>query len=194
MTEQATLALETPSGGSLAPVAPVAPKRFVLPEEPAVVSTPDKNTVEVATTTEPEVKPEKEVTAEQTAKREERRAQNKLEKAYRVRAEALAKAEFLEKQLAEERAKNAPKAPEGEPKLEQFDYDPEKYAAAKADYAKSQAGKEFEAKQRTETEKQAIQRLVSDWEVKAERGADKYDDWNDIVGDLQDRKSTRLNS
>jgi hypothetical protein len=123
-----------------------------------------------------------EVTPEQAAKREQRRAQNKLEKAFRQRAEAQAKAELLEKRLAE---LEKPKAPQGEPKLEDFDYDPEKYAAAKADYAKSQATKDFEAKQATESHQKAHQKMLSDWEVKAERGADKYDDWQETVGDLQ---------
>ena len=197
MPEATSVTPQTPSTPPPAApaAAPSAPRRFEIPAfadqtvdavapAPAEGVKPAQDTGDQATPpkTEGDTPKEEVVTPEQAAKREGRRFERKLEKVYGKRAEAQARAELLEKELA---ALRQPKAPEGEPKLEQFDYDPEKYAAAKADYAKSQAGKEFEAKQRTETEKQAIQRLVSDWEVKAERGADKYDDWNDIVGDLQ---------
>ena len=166
---------------------PAAPKRFELPEEtpaPAESVKPAQDTGDQATPpkTEGDTPKEEVVTPEQAAKREGRRFERRLDKAYRQRAEAQARAELLEKELA---ALKQPKAPEGEPKLEQFDYDPEKYAAAKAEYAKSQAGKDFEAKQRADAGKQSQQKLISAWEEKVERGADKYDDFNDVVGDLQ---------
>lgn len=170
------------------PLAPQAPKRFELPPEvevpaPAESVKPAQDTGDQATPpkTEGDTPKEEVATPEQAAKREGRRFERKLDKAYRQRAEAQARAELLEKRLAD---LEKPKAPEGEPKLEQFDYDPEKYAAAKADFAKSQAAKDFEAKQKADVGKQAQQRLVSAWEEKAERGIDKYNDWNDIVGDL----------
>ena len=186
-------------------VAAPVPNRFVIPDDPVVTpkgtpvvkaveevakpaeaAAPGQDKVDPAPTAEPEAKPEPELTPEQLAAKRERRAQNKLEKAYRVRAEALAKADLLEKRLAELEAKSAPVAPQpGEPTLEQFGFDPEKYAAAKAEFAKTQATKEYETKQRTEYQKQAHQKLVSDWETKAERGADKYDDWAETVGELQ---------
>jgi hypothetical protein len=150
-----------------------------------------QNTEAEAASDKPVVEtPEKEeVTPEQAAKREKeregRRFGRKLDTAYRQRAEAQAKADLLEKRLAELEKPQAPKAPEGEPRLEQFDYDPEKYATAKAEFAKTQAAKDFETKQRTESQQKAHQKLVSDWETKAERGADKYDDWQDKVGELK---------
>jgi hypothetical protein len=179
------------------PLEPKAPNRFVIPDDPVV--TPSGNAVAVtpaepiqadtedsAPSTEPEVKPEPEVTPEQLAAKRERRAQNKLEKAYRVRAEALAKADILEKRLAELESKASPQVSvPGEPKLEQFDYDPEKYATAKAEFAKTQVSKEIEAKQRTEFQTQAQQRLASAWEEKAAKGEDKYDDWEEKVGTLK---------
>jgi hypothetical protein len=173
---------------------PLAPKRFELPPEPkaAPVETlapaesvkPAQDTGDQATppSTEGDTPKEEVVTPEQAAKREGRRFERKLDKAYRQRAEAQARAEVLEKELA---ALRQPKAPEGEPKLEQFDYDPEKYAAAKAEYAKTQAAKDFEARQKAEAGKQSQQKLLSAWEEKVERGADKYDDFNEIVGDLR---------
>jgi len=146
-----------------------------------------------APTANPEAKPEEaeatpqasEDTPEQAAKRELMRQRRKLERAYRQKAEAEGRLSLREKELEELR--NKAKAPpiEGEPTLAQYDYDPEKYAAAKAEFAKTQAAKEFETKQRTETQKQAHQKLVSDWEDKAERGAEKYDDWHEKVGELQ---------
>lgn len=175
------------------PLAPPAsaPKRFELPAEPksevpAASDAPKadaQNTGDEATPPKTEGDtPKEEVTPEQAAKREGRRFERRLDKAYKQRAEAQARADLLEKRLAE---LEKPKAPEGEPKLEQFDYDPEKYAAAKAEYAKSQATKDFEAKQRADAGKQSQQKLISAWEEKVERGMDKYDDWQDVVGDLQ---------
>jgi len=192
MPEQESLPLE----------APKAPNRFIIPDDPVVTPTgksvspapeapaevvKDQDTEEAAPSAEPEAKPEvKDLTPEQLAAKRDRRAQNKLEKAYRVRAEALAKADLLEKRLAELESKSVTTKPqEGEPTLAQFDYDPEKYATAKAEFAKTQAAKEIEAKQRTESQQRAHQKLVSDWETKAERGADKYDDWQDVVGEIQ---------
>lgn len=179
------------------------PNKFIIPDDPVVVapsSTPapevkpaaspevknaeTKNTEEAAPSAEPEAKPEPEATPEQLAAKRERRAQNKLEKAYRVRAEALAKADLLEKRLTELETKKVVSDP-GEPTLEKFDFDPEKYATAKAEYAKTKATKEFETKQRTEAQQQAYQKLVSAWETKAARGEDKYDDWQEKVGDIK---------
>ena len=186
---EATPAVETPVAqrryeipvlGETTPEAPLVQTPSAAAE---VVAKDDQDTGEQAPPAKPEEKPApEEVTPEQAAKREGRRFERKLDKAYRQRAEALARAEASERRLAE---LEKPKAPEGEPKLEQFDYDPEKYAQAKADYAKSQATKEYEAKQRTETGKQQQQKLISDWEEKAERGADKHDDFQEKVGNIQ---------
>ena len=178
-----------------APVASATPTRYEIPvladqtvETIAVAedAKPVQNTGAEATPATPEAKPEpEEVTPEQAAKREGRRFERKLDKAFRQRAEAQAKADILEKRLAELEKAQAPRATEGEPTLEKFDFDPEKYATAKAEYAKTQAAKDFETKQRTESQQKAHQKLISDWETKAERGADKYDDWTEKVGELK---------
>jgi len=181
----------------LAPEAPQPPNRFFIPEDPVTPevtpvasaespktpATPD--TEASAPSAEPEAKPEPEVTPEQLAAKRDRRAQNKLEKAYRVRAEAQARADLLEKRLAELETKAAPPSQPGEPRLEQFDYDPEKYATAKAEFAKAQAAKELTAKQQAEYQAQARQKLVSSWEEKVAKAEDKYDDWQEKVGDIQ---------
>jgi len=188
----------------LKPPSPTVAKRFVIPDEPEVIAPatspaketqkaepvpaesgakPAQDTEEQAPSTKPEGdKPEEELTPEQAAKREGRRFERRLDKAYRKAAEAQARAELLEKQIEELKQ---PPAPEGRPTLEKFDYDPEKYATALADYEKKQAFKQFEEKQRTEAGKQAQQKLVSVWEEKVGRGEDKYDDFLNVVGDLQ---------
>ena len=183
MPEQEVLPLE----------APKPPNRFVIPDDPAppvaevpAVVVKDQDTEAAAPSTEPEVKPEPEATPEQLAAKRDRRAQNKLEKAYRVRAEAQARADILEKRLAELESKATPQASApGEPKLEQFDYDPEKYATAKAEFAKTQFSKEAQAKQQADYQAQARQKLVSGWEEKVAKAEDKYDDWQEKVGDIQ---------
>ena len=194
---QAQLPLPATPAAAPAPAAPAAkapPKRFELPPEPAAAPAepaaseppkPAQITEDEAPSTDPEGEKPEEVTPEQEAKRAGRRFERKLDKAYRQRAEAQAKAELLERQLAEARqAATPPKAP-GEPTLEQFDYDPEKYAAAKADFAKKNAAQEITAKQRQEAMQAETQRLQSEWETKVEAGMDKYDDWETVVGELQ---------
>jgi hypothetical protein len=175
--------------------APSAPRRYEIPAfadetvdavtpAPAEGVKPAQDTGDQATPpkTEGDTPKEEVVTPEQAAKREGRRFERKLDKAYRQRAEAQARADLLEKRLA---ALEQPKAPEGEPKLEQFDYDPEKYAQAVAEFRLSKAEKERATKQREETIKQTQERLVSSWEEKAEKGLDKYADWNDVVGEIK---------
>ena len=176
---------------------PVSPRRYEIPvlgetapetekaPAPAEVVAPSdsQDTGDQATPAEPKenTAPE-EVTPDVAAKREGRRFEKRYSKALKGQAEAQARAELLAQRLAE---LEKPKPQEGEPKLEQFDFDPEKYAAAKAEYAKTQERKEIEAKQRTEAGKQEYQKLASSWEEKAERGADKYPDWEEKVGTLQ---------
>ena len=204
MPEQGALPL-TPEAPAVAAAPVVVPKikgRFELPADPAPKATevttpeapaaaeseaqaPAQNTEEQAPSAESEgEKPEVE-TPEQAAKRQGRRFERKLDKAYRQRAEAQARAELLEKQLAETRAANAPAKAEGEPTLAQFDYDPEKYAAAKADFATKQAEKNLTEKQRTQAQQAERQRLTSAWEEKVDRAQDKYEDWAEVVGELQ---------
>ena len=191
-----------PEAAPVTPAAPAAaPKRFEIPVlaemTPETIATPAGPVVPVAPAeggapaqdiggqappATPEAKPEEAATPEQAAKREGRRFEKKLGTAYRKLGEAQARAEQAEKRLAE---LEKPKTLEGEPRLDQFDYDPEKYATAKADYARAQAGKDLEAKQRAENVKQQHQKLLSGWEEKVTRAEDKYDDFQETVGELQ---------
>lgn len=185
-----------------APAAVIAPKpaapvrKFVLPAEsvktevkappPAAAAEAAQNTEEQAPSAEPEGdKPEsKEAeTPEQAAKRQGRRFERKLDKAYRERAEALARAEHFEKQL-NERAPQA-QADTGAPKLEQFDYDPEKYAKALAEHETKKAEKGWADTRRNEEARKKNEVLVSAWEEKSEKASDKYDDFATVVGELK---------
>ena len=186
------------------PVTPEAPKRFeipsfadleAVPEAPATPEVKDvaespktQDTGEQATPATPEAKPEtkEELTPEQAEERKRKsegaRYGRRLDKAYRERAEAKARADLLEKRLAE---LEKPKALTGEPKLEQFDFDPEKYATAKAEFAKAQTEKELTAKREEESAKERNERLMSDWEEKSEKASEKYPDFHEKVHDLK---------
>lgn len=170
--------LEIPVLGDTPTTATSAPAK---PAPAASGDTPAQDTGDQATPPKPEGDKPEEVTPEVAAKREGRRFERRLDKAYRERAQQQARADLLEKRLAE---LEKPKPPEGKPTLEQFDYDPEKYAAAVSEYAKTEAGKEFEAKQRTEAGKREHQSLLSGWEEKVTRADEKYDDFNEVVGEL----------
>ncbi len=186
-------ATSAPAAPAKAPEKPVA-RRFELPPEKAAdapapaASEPEKpaqNTGDEATPADPEGEKPEVVTPEQEAKRAGRRFERKLDKAYRQRAEAEARASLLEQQLAAARQQQAPKKADGEPTLEQYDYDPEKYAQAKAEHAKKTAAQELTAKQRQEAVQQDRQRLQTAWDEKVERGLDKYEDFEKVVGELQ---------
>lgn len=162
-----------------------APKVETPVVQPAESTTPvAQKQEEQAPPTEPEVKPE-EVTPEQAAKREGRRFERRLDKAYRQRAEAQARAELLEKQIAELRQASQPAPVEGAPTLEKFDFDPEKYAQAKAEFAAKQEREKVERERREEAEKQSRTKLLSGWQEKVEAAEDKYEDFAEKVGDLQ---------
>ena len=190
---QQSLPIDTPA----APQAPKAPAkvapvkgRYELPAEiepePKVLPkapTPDQNKAEEATAAEPEGDKPEPTPEEVEKRRESRRFERRIDKLHRAAAEAKARAELAEKRLSEMSQPKAA-ADDAAPKLEQFDYDPEKYAAAKAEYATKKAEKEWTEKQRTEATKKHQESLVSSWEEKAEKAADKYDDFEEVVGKL----------
>lgn len=179
MPEQQELAISQPE-----PAAPAA--------EPAAPATPAEggeapaaqNTAEQAPATAPEgEKPE--TTGQDPEKRGKSRYERRLDRAYKRAAEAQARAEFYEKQLNEMKASSVKPAEDpGAPKLDSFS-DIEEYAKAKAKYESDRAVKEFQAKQQGETQKQQQARLAEEWESKAERGSGKYDDFEEVVGDIK---------
>ena len=182
-----------------APSRPARPNKFIIPDDPEVISPntgtaaskpaataakPVENTEDQAPSDEPKVEETEKETPEQAAKRQGRRFERRLGTAYRQAAEAKARADLAERQLAEARAASQPPKAEGEPTLAQFDYDPEKYATAKAEYAKTQAAKEFETRQRTEAQTKAQQEIAQKWESEVEKAVDKYEDFAEVVGEL----------
>ncbi len=197
---QGSLAIEP----AAPPVAPKAPPQAPTPVKgrynlPAESDSEVKAPPKAPATTAPEVvqekadqapaaeadgeKPTEEETPEQAAKRQGRRFERKLDKAFRRAAEAEARAKLAEERLS---SMSQPKAPvdEAAPRLEQFDYDPEKYAAAKAEYATKKAEKDFAEKAKTAEATKLREKLVTSWEEKAEKASDKYEDFETVVGKL----------
>ena len=176
----------------------VAPKqRFELPPEPEQSKAPEapaaqpaaaptgENTGDQAPPAKPEgEKPDTEKD-DPEKQRGQRRFERRIQKAYQKMAEEKARADFLEKQLAERTQKAT--VDTAAPTLEQHGFDPEKYAEAKAAYESDKRVKEFQSKQRDESQKQAIERISTDWEVKIAKAEDKYDDFEEKVGKLDPR-------
>ncbi len=179
----------------------IAPKRFELPQEPPVqpkapeapaAAPTGENTTEQAPVAKPEgEKPDTEKD-DPEKQRGQRRFERRIQKAYQKMAEEKARADFLEKQLAEQRAKIAPVADPTAPTLEQHGFDPEKYAEAKAAYERDKAVREFQSKQHAESQKQAIERVSADWASKVEKAEDKYEDFEEKVGKLDPRNPVVL--
>lgn len=167
---------------ALAPEEPlVAPSKVEAPvvhEVPAAGGEPAQTT-ESAPAPEKPAEPEK-PTTEQPEKAGKNRYQRRLDTATRKFYEEKARADFLETQLKSQQ----PKTPvDGEPRLEQFS-DIEEYAKAKGKFEREQGIKEYVANQQAQTAKQAQDRLVSEWAKKADAGMEKYNDFEEVVGNL----------
>lgn len=173
-----------------------APRRFELPPdlteqakapEPAAAPTGD-NTGDSATPAKPEgEKPDTEKD-DPEKQRGQRRFERRIQKAYQKMAEEKARADFLQKQLEETRARSPVAASDPEsPTLEKFGFDPEKYAEAKAAYEADKRLKEYQSKQRDENQKQVFERVTTDWEEKTAKAEDKYEDFEEKVGKLDPR-------
>lgn len=189
-----------------------AKRRFVIPEDDTAQSEPlpkpaqktaddkassgeaePKDKAETSDATQegsaaekPQDEPKKEPTPEQAEKRrQERRFERRLEKERRQRAEARAEADLLRKQLAEIEQRSKPQSADGEPKLEDFDYDPDKFSAALREYTHKKTSETFEHKQRQDALHQAEQALLSSWEEQVRKAEDKYEDFESLVGELK---------
>lgn len=110
------------------------------------------------------------------------RFERKISRLHREAAEQKARADFLEAKLKE----SAPKAPADEtaPRLENFS-NIEEYATAKAKHETAKAFKEHEAKQREESGHARQKQLQSGWEERAAKAESKYEDFDDVVGDIK---------
>ena len=149
---------------------------------PAEVATTDQNAGEAPATETPPAEVKAETQDAQPEKHGQSRFERRISKLYRKLGEADAKAAALQKELEVFKAPKAPSA-EGAPRLEQFD-DIEKYADAKAEWVKSQAIKDYETKQRTEAQTAQQRQMTSAWEERVTSAQEKYDDFDEIVGEL----------
>ncbi len=174
---------------------PPAARRFVLPDESstqpakpaaeaegAAPADAQKPTADQAPATQPEVEKPEEVTPEQAAKREGRRFERRLDKAYRKAAEAQARADLAERQLSEARQAQAQPVDPGAPKLENFK-DIEEYAAAKSKFDTDKALKTHQEKQRSEAQKQAHAKMLESWESRVAKV--EHEDFEEVVGDIR---------
>ena len=180
----------------------VAPKqRFELPAEPqdepkapeAPAAAPTgENTGEQAPPAKPEgEKPDTE--KDDPEKRGTRRFERRIQKAYQKMAEEKARADFLQKQLEETKSKaQVVTSDPSAPTLEQHGFDPEKYAEARATYEADRRLKEYQSKQREDSQKQSIERVSTDWEMKIAKAEDKYEDFEEKVGKLDPRNPVVL--
>lgn len=122
-------------------------------------------------------------TPEQIARRGQNRIERKIGRMLREASEQRARADFYEAKLAEQTPK--PQTDAGAPTLESSGYDPEKYATDKAIYEVERTFTES-VNQQQDAQQRAMQNSMNTaWEEKANKGADKYDDWDQIVGNIK---------
>ena len=173
-----------------------APNRFILPDEPAAPKDPapqpaaeggDKpaqNSADQAPAAKPEAEEPAKTDQDPENKRQSRRFERRLDKAYRRAAEAEARAKLAEEAVAKFRTQQQPPVDPGAPKLEDFK-DIEEYAAAREKHAAEKALKDHSERQRVDAQKKELETLVSSWTEKAESAADKYEDFDEVVGDVK---------
>jgi hypothetical protein len=164
-------------------------KPEVKPEKPAEpVKTDEAKPATEAVATEPEKKADLKTGEVTTGKDPEkattRRFERRIDRAHRRAAEAQARAEALEREIAEIRAKSVPVVDTEAPKMENFT-DVNEFKDASVAHAVKKALEERDHKQREESTKTAQAQLVSKWEEKVAEAQDKYDDWDEMVGQLK---------
>ena len=177
------------------------PKEFSNePKEAPVVETPKeapapaeaKPVVEAKTeVVEPE-KIEPETTekdqAQPGAKKPESGETRRMFRAIRKEQEAVARAQALEREVAELKSRQTPKAPDTAPRMEDFT-DVQEYAKAFAAHETQKTLRERE----TATQKAAFEshqaRLSAGWEAQVLKAVEKYDDFDEVVGELKPGKS-----
>jgi len=153
-------------------------------ETPAEPVTDEAKPVAEAATTEPEKKAGEETTGTDLEKASSRRFERRIDRAHRRAAEAQARTEILEREIAEIKAKQVPVVDTQAPKMENFT-DIEEYAKARETYATKKALDERDQKQLSESAKANRAQLESKWEEKASKAQDKYDDFDEVVGVLK---------
>lgn len=172
--ETPAVKVETPVKPLETPAAP--PKTEAKPATEAVATLPETEVEE----------PGKETTEKDPEKTSQRRFERRIDRAHKRAAEALARAEALERENAELKAKTAPLASTGAPKMEDFT-DIGEFQKAVEKYVRESTIKEIEDKRKSEVYKAAELKLTQDWSASVEKAYSKYDDWDEIVGDLDNK-------
>jgi len=154
------------------------------PEKPVPEVKPEEKAGVVEATAEVPPEGQEQTTEKDPEKATSRRFERRIDRAHKRAAEAQARAEFLEKELAEIKAKSQPQTPSTAPRMEDFT-DVQEYAKAYAAHEKDQAIKDYEKKQRDTALQAQNQRLVQGWEAAVTKAQAKYDDWDEVVGDIK---------
>ena len=179
----APAAPETPSAAK--PEA--SPEKAAPPAASEPATPPETAKTEDAKAPEDKDEPEK-VTTEKDPESDGRKAsrsyERRIDRVTKRAALAEAKAEAIERELAEIKAKQAPAADPEEPRADQFT-DIEEFKKAVAAHAVKKADAAREVKQREESQKQEQVRLAERWEEVADEGTTKYPDFHEKVGDLK---------
>lgn len=163
--------------------------RFVIPEEkPAEAPKEEPKPVADAATPEPETPqetPDEVTTEKEPEKQPSRRFERRIDRAHKRAMEAEARAEAALRELQEMRQKSQPaQEPLTAPKLENFS-DVAEYEKAVSEYHKQQARQEFEREHREAQSRQQREALANNWREQVDRGASKYDDFDEVVGDIK---------
>lgn len=175
------------------PETPPKPKTPAAPAEKPAEAKPESATETPPEQKAEETKPEeteKETTGKDPDKATTRRFERRIDRAIRAiraKAEAEAKADLLERELAELRTKaSGPAAPAdpSAPKPEDFT-DVEEYAKAVAAHEVKKDREAREVQSREEARTRAERDLMGNWESRSVKSSAQHDDWDEVVGDLK---------
>ncbi len=120
------------------------------------------------------------------ARKVQERIQRGINKATRRYYAEKARADLLAQQLNEAQSRTQqPQQDNAAPRLEQFDYDADKYAKAYADYQGKKTLSEMSARAQRQAQQAQIQNLRTEWENKVTKAEQKYEDFDEVVGELQ---------
>lgn len=131
-------------------------------------------------------------TDDQPEKQSSRRFERRIEKAHRLQAEAKARADFFEGELNKVRQTQQQARPHpGAPRLEDYP-DIEQYANAKAQFETNRVMQEAQQRAQNAHNTAQIKAVTESWETKAEKGAAKFDDFDEKVGELKPTNAVTL--
>ncbi len=179
MPEAAQLEFQEVLGGPAAP-APAAPAEAAPSAEPIPA---DQAPADDGAQKPPEVK-----TDEHPEKQGMRRFERRLDKAYKKLGEEKARADFLERQNRDLQESLKPKdtALSGAPlRFEDFNFDAEAFAKAVSVRERENVTRELNEKTAKERQATFNQQLTQGWSERAAKGNEKYEDFDEIVGDIK---------